>query len=255
MAYIGVQPQDTFISIDKQTFSTSATATYTLDHTVGSVNDIALFLNNVRQEPTSAYTISGTTLTLASAITSSDSMYCIYLGKSIGTQAPATGSVTNDMLAGSIANAKLSGPLGKIGQVVHGSTSTAVNVTTSTFTDTGLTASITPTSTSSKVLIIISQTLVTDRDSEYGRSRFRILRDGSGLANAEWNRLMWVEAGGVSSVKNGGLVATNYLDTPSSTSSLTYKTQGAAETTTNNGTARFQQNSESSFITLMEVLA
>jgi len=107
MAYIGVQPQDTFISIDKQTFSTSATATYTLDHTVGSVNDIALFLNNVRQEPTTAYTISGTTLTLASAITSSDSMYCIYLGKSIGTQAPATGSVTNAMLAGSIATSKL----------------------------------------------------------------------------------------------------------------------------------------------------
>jgi hypothetical protein len=34
-------------------------------------------------------------------------MYCIYQGRAVGTQSPAVGSVTNDMLAGSIANAKL----------------------------------------------------------------------------------------------------------------------------------------------------
>ena len=99
MSYLGNKPADSYLTLEKQTFTTSATDTYTLDREVSSVNDIALFLNNVRQEPTSAYTISGTTLILASAITSSDSMYCIYLGKSIGTQAPATGSVTGAMLS------------------------------------------------------------------------------------------------------------------------------------------------------------
>ena len=99
MSYIGNIPGDKYKSLVKQTFSTSATATYTLDHAVSSVNDIELFLNNVRQEPTTAYTISGTTLTLASAITGSDSLYCVYQGRAVETIAPATGSVTNAMLA------------------------------------------------------------------------------------------------------------------------------------------------------------
>jgi len=107
MSYIGNTPGDKFLTLEKQVFTTSATDTYSLDREVSSVNDIELFLNNVRQEPTEAYTISGTTLTLASAITASDSMYCVYQGRAVGTQSPAVGSVTNDMLAGSIANAKL----------------------------------------------------------------------------------------------------------------------------------------------------
>lgn len=101
MSYLGNEPADKFLTIEKQTFTTSATDTYTLDRTVSSPNDIELFLNNVRQEPTTAYTISGTTLTLASAITSSDSMYCIYQGRSVGTVSPATNSVSNDMLVNS----------------------------------------------------------------------------------------------------------------------------------------------------------
>lgn len=107
MSYIGNTPGDKFLTLEKQVFTTSATDTYSLDREVSSVNDIELFLNNVRQEPTEAYTISGTTLTLASAITASDSMYCIYQGRAVGTQSPAVGSVTNAMLAGSIATSKL----------------------------------------------------------------------------------------------------------------------------------------------------
>ena len=109
MGYLGNKPADSYLTLEKQTFTTSATDTYNLNREVSGVNDIELFLNNVRQEPTEAYTISGTTLTLASAITASDSMYCIYQGRSVGTQTPATGSVTNAMLAGSIANSKLAG--------------------------------------------------------------------------------------------------------------------------------------------------
>ena len=108
MAYIGNTPGDKYLTLEKQVFTTSATDTYVLDREVSGVNDIELFLNNVRQEPTEAYTISGTTLTLASPITASDSMYCIYQGRSVGTQAPATGSVTNAMLAGSISPSKVS---------------------------------------------------------------------------------------------------------------------------------------------------
>ena len=112
MPFIGNQPADKFLTLEKQVFTTSATDTYTLDREVSSVNDIELFLNNVRQEPTEAYTISGTTLTLASAITSSDSLYCVYQGRAVGTQSPANGSVTNAMLSsGSFSNITGTGTL------------------------------------------------------------------------------------------------------------------------------------------------
>tara|TARA_R100000773_G_scaffold44650_2_gene46907 strand:+ start:4838 stop:5611 length:774 start_codon:yes stop_codon:yes gene_type:complete len=77
----------------KQDFSVSATTGYTLSQSVTSANDIALFINNVRQEPTFAYSASGTTLTLTAATASGDDMYCIYLGKAVGSVNPPTGSV------------------------------------------------------------------------------------------------------------------------------------------------------------------
>ena len=93
MPYVGVQPSTSFQTLAKQDFTTSATTSYTLSQSVSSANDIALFINNVRQEPTYAYSASGTALTLTAATTSSDDMYCVYLGKAVGTINPASGSV------------------------------------------------------------------------------------------------------------------------------------------------------------------
>jgi hypothetical protein len=109
LAYIGTIPAEAYTSFAVQHFTTSATTSYTLDNPVANENEIALFINNVRQEPGSsyAYTASGTTLTLSAATTISDTMYCVFIGKAVQTVTPAVGSVTNDMLAGSIANAKL----------------------------------------------------------------------------------------------------------------------------------------------------
>ena len=101
MAYIGNIPADKYQTLQKQSFTTSATDTYTLDYAVTNPQDLALFINNVRQNPNDAYTVSGTTLTLSSAITSSDTMYAVFLGRAVETIAPATGSVTNSMLANS----------------------------------------------------------------------------------------------------------------------------------------------------------
>lgn len=107
MAYIGNIPADKYQTLQKQSFTTSATDTYTLSYAVTNPQDLALFINNVRQNPNNAYTVSNTTLTLSSAITSSDTMYAVFLGRAVETVAPATGSVTNAMLAGSIATSKL----------------------------------------------------------------------------------------------------------------------------------------------------
>ena len=46
MPYIGNTPADKFLTLAKQSFSTSATTSYTLDSAVSSTQDIALFLNN-----------------------------------------------------------------------------------------------------------------------------------------------------------------------------------------------------------------
>jgi len=103
MAYIGIQPAEKFTSFATQTFSVSATTSYTLDHAVANENEIALFVNNVRQQPGSgkAYTASGTALTLSAATATTDTMYCIFLGRALQTVTPATNSITSSMVASS----------------------------------------------------------------------------------------------------------------------------------------------------------
>ena len=107
MAYIGIQPAEKFTSFATQEFSTSATTSYTLDHAVANENEIALFVNNVRQQPGSgkAYTATGTALTLSASTASTDTMYCIFLGRALQTVTPATNSITaamvgNDLISG-----------------------------------------------------------------------------------------------------------------------------------------------------------
>ena len=106
MAYIGVQPTDTYLSIASQQITGTGSATYTLNYSVSNEEDVAVFVNNVRQN-VSSYTVSGDQLTLGGTISASDECWVLFLGRTVGTKTPAVGSVTNDMLAGSIANAKL----------------------------------------------------------------------------------------------------------------------------------------------------
>ena len=110
MAYIGPLPAETFTSFATQEFSTSATTSYTLDHPVTNENELALFINNVRQQPGSgkAYTASGTALTLSAATASTDTMYAVFLGRALQTVNPAGGSVgssqiTAEMITGQTA--------------------------------------------------------------------------------------------------------------------------------------------------------
>ena len=101
MSYIGPEPYEAFTSYATETFSVSATTSYTLSYSVANENELALFVNNVRQQPGSgkAYTASGTALTLSAATASTDTMYAIYLGRALQTSVPATNSITDSMLA------------------------------------------------------------------------------------------------------------------------------------------------------------
>ena len=99
MGYIGNTPAEKFQTLDKQSFSVSATTGYTLSNAVTSPQDIALFINNVRQNPNSSYSVSGTSLTLSAATASGDTMYCVFLGKSVGTIGVPAGGVTVDKIS------------------------------------------------------------------------------------------------------------------------------------------------------------
>ena len=109
MAYQGNSPAAAYTSFAQQTFSiVNSQTSYTLDHPVANGKEILLYINNVKQVEGSgeAYTASGNTLTIASALTSgSDEMYCLFIGKAIQNVVPPSGSVTNAMLSsGSFSN-------------------------------------------------------------------------------------------------------------------------------------------------------
>jgi len=110
MSYVGNKPALNYVNLAVQHFTTSATATYTLNQSVSDEVDIALFINNVRQQPGSsyAYTASGTTLTLSQATAGTDTMYCIFLGKAVETVNPPAGSVnTSELVDNAVTTAKI----------------------------------------------------------------------------------------------------------------------------------------------------
>ena len=85
MAYIGNTPAEAYTSIDKQDITGNGGASYTLDHPVANENEIEVFVNNVRQEPSVAYTVSGTALTMTGNVEASDDFYVVFQGKAIQT--------------------------------------------------------------------------------------------------------------------------------------------------------------------------
>lgn len=85
MAVIGNRAATNYQTIRKQTITGTGATSYSLDYSVSSPNDLEVFVNNVRQEPTTAYTASGQTITFTAAVNSTDSVYIIYQGQTVGS--------------------------------------------------------------------------------------------------------------------------------------------------------------------------
>jgi hypothetical protein len=136
----------------------------------------------------------------------------------------------------------------KLIQVVFGSTATQTSNATTTYADTTLTATITPTLSSSKILVLVSQNGVLGTTASNG-VKLRLLRAGSSIFEFAGS-LGFTQA---SSTRNDVSGSCSYLDTPSTTSATTYKTQFAQRSS--DGTAvQVQVVSESqSTITLIEI--
>lgn len=138
-------------------------------------------------------------------------------------------------------------PTGSVLQVVGGTYSGQKNSSSSTFADTGLTATITPTSSSSKVLVI-AQISSCFTDTNTGTELdINLLRDSTQIIASMGGR-------GGNSLTTGdalGTVSCSYLDSPATTSATTYKCQ--FKSTQNNATASVGLGGTTSTITLMEI--
>jgi len=137
---------------------------------------------------------------------------------------------------------------GKVLQVVNATYGTEVLLMSSTFTDTGLTATITPSSATSKILVLVNHTGVYKAyDNATNSMGIRLLRDGSSILEFE------KKAGFTNTTIETavGSVSTSYLDSPATTSATTYKTQ--FKNFYNGTNVRIQYADSISTITLLEI--
>jgi hypothetical protein len=137
---------------------------------------------------------------------------------------------------------------GKVLQVIYGSTGTQVSNSTSTYADTGLTATITPSSSSSKVLIFVSQNGVSSTVNGNG-AQIRLLRGATQILH--FSGALGTLGG--STERRDVASSCAYLDSPATTSATTYKTQFASRT--NSATVQVQVTGNDDFSTmiLMEI--
>jgi hypothetical protein len=145
-------------------------------------------------------------------------------------------------------------PAGSVLQVISANYSTSTDVVSTSYTDSGLSASITPTSASSKILVVssISADLIRQSNgvtfaySRLVRGATQIIQQGAyfGAGTSSSGYVYFPHCHSII-----------YLDSPATTSSTTYKVQGKLSDTANNAAFRFQIESLTSTMTLMEIAA
>jgi hypothetical protein len=145
---------------------------------------------------------------------------------------PATAGSVSDSYIVSMAGSKLTGtqvipkatlPTGSVLQVVQGILPTGLTSTSSTYIDTGLSATITPTSATSKILIITSATAGIHGyvDSYY----FTIFRNSTNIsygATGTPAMARQYQPNGYQNASDGFQNNLSYLDSPATTSATTY---------------------------------
>jgi len=134
---------------------------------------------------------------------------------------------------------------GKVLQVVQGTTTTNASNSTTTMADTNLSASITPSAATSKVLVIVTQHCEKTAGNAGNTIALRLMRGATEVFINQY--LLYTN----SALINRGLQSFSYLDSPSTTSATTYKTQFANDG--NNAAVAVQSSNQMSTIILMEI--
>ena len=144
---------------------------------------------------------------------------------------------------------------GKVLQVVQATYSTATTIASTSFTDTGLSGSITPTLSTSKVLVLFTQQVRVARTGVDQAGGYQLLRGATSILNLGNGgyESQGIDTGNSSSVQLRAIVSGAYLDSPATTSATTYKTQFKLYSTNSSGTSTINENSAPATLILMEI--
>jgi len=228
-------------AIDYFSGTGSATA-FTLSRPVASVAQVQVTIDNVAQNPSSAYTVSGSTITFTSApLSGTNNIYVYYTSPITQVIAPGQGTVTTTSLSASLAvpSANVSGlatvatsgsatdlstgtlpkarlPVGSVLQVVQMTTSTQTSNSSATFVSTGLSQAITPTSSTSKILIL-TYSPIRFGSSNGLQAGIRINKNSGTILMTD------TLTNNVTAIVDLSYpISLSYLDSPATTSSTTY---------------------------------
>ena len=150
---------------------------------------------------------------------------------------------------------------GNVIQVVSVATTSVASTQGETYVDSGLSATITPTSATSKILVLVTQSVYVYRTGSNNQARagVRLMRNSTAILTPSTDGTgpisPYLEVGNSNGIYFNYMYPITYLDSPATTSATTYKTQGRIVTATNNNTIVFQDSSGASTITLMEIAA
>jgi len=145
---------------------------------------------------------------------------------------------------------------GKVLQVVQGTTSTTVSIISTSFTDSGLTATITPSSASSRIMVVISQAANVSRSDSSNWHTYRLVRDSTPIWNNDTTNRRNLAGFGIYNISYQNMrqmYCGSYVDSPATTSAVTYKTQWANHTTANSASVDCQSESGESSLILLEI--
>jgi len=260
MAYIGKQPViGNFVKLDAISV-VNGQASYTMQNgganftEYANVNQFLVSLNGILQSPTDSFTVSSSTITFASNLVTGDVIdFIIVLGNTLDVGVPSDNTVslakltatgTKDattFLRGDNTFAEAGGG-GKVLQVQNMITTVQTSTTSTGYVTTALSDTITPSATSSKILVIATGNLNNQSVNQWTYAT--LVEDGINLATS-------VGMTGVYS--NGGDIhapcTMTFLASPNTTSSVTYDVRIKVT----GGTGHWNQQNATQSLTLIEI--
>jgi len=141
---------------------------------------------------------------------------------------------------------------GKVGQVIQSTYSTQVGNGSTSHIDSGLTASITPSATDSKIFVLSMLSCGVSRNNAESYLNLDLVRGSSTILYTQGSQNFGGYIGGSNAYQNYNTQTISYLDSPNTTSSTSYKITFA---NTGGGTAYVQYQNTTSTMILMEILA
>ena len=146
-----------------------------------------------------------------------------------------------------------SGANGGIIQIVHAETTSQVSDTGGSYVDSGVTATITPSSNSSKILVVASMQWFLYREATETSGSFKLLRGSTAISTHTGAVHIEADTTGQSRIISEGGYTIQRLDSPSTTSATTYKVQFTTNHTGNSAQMSISKASAPSCITIYEV--